>query len=356
MTSGPVRVLNKRYVLEEALGRGGMGSVWKAYDTLLERTVAAKELISGIGGGEDRDVSRERVRRETLALAKVEHPAIVSVHDLIFDGHGRDPWIVMAYVRGRSLEWLIREVPPLSDQKVANIVIGDDGAVRLVDFGVARIHGMNPLTSDSQLIGTPGFQAPELLSGRPPGPETDFVGTGRDPSPRPWTAGPRSAPTHGARRWRPSSTGTCPSRAPAARSPRWSSTCCASTRRTGPMPTASPWPCGPSPPAVSRADRTPVRTRTAGRAGAGANGGSAAQPGPSRRPGDADPPRPGRRLTPLSGLPVFDAAKIISGWPTDRAVADLLSLEESVAATIISRCADPVAGTLLSAIAADRPP
>jgi len=159
-----------------------MGSVWKAYDTLLERTVAAKELISGIGGGEDRDVSRERVRRETLVLAKVEHPAIVSVHDLIFDGHGRDPWIVMAYVRGRSLEWLIREVPPLSDQKVANIVIGDDGAVRLVDFGVARIHGMNPLTSDSQLIGTPGFQAPELLSGRPPGPETDFVGTGRDPS------------------------------------------------------------------------------------------------------------------------------------------------------------------------------
>ena len=61
------------------------------------------------------------MRREALALAKVEHPAIVSIHDLIYDGRGRDPWIVMAYVHGRSLRWLIKEAPPLGEQKVARI-------------------------------------------------------------------------------------------------------------------------------------------------------------------------------------------------------------------------------------------
>src|ERR1700743_794483 len=191
-------MLNHRCRLEERLGQGAMGSVWKAYDTRLERTVAVKELVSRRDGGEDLDVRRERVRREALALAKVEHPAIVSVHDLIFEGP--DPWIVMAYVRGRALGLIIKEEGPLDarrvagvgaaalhslmacheqrvyhrDVKPANIVLSDNGAVPLVDFGIARIVGKNPLTVDSNVIGTPEFLAPELLTDHRPGPATGW--------------------------------------------------------------------------------------------------------------------------------------------------------------------------------------
>src|SRR6202042_1100197 len=100
---------NQRYRLQDRLGRGAMGSVWKAYDARLERIVAAKELVSGADTGEDLSVRRERVRREALALAKVEHPAIVTIHDLIYEGTDQDPWIVMAYVRGQTLDASIRE-------------------------------------------------------------------------------------------------------------------------------------------------------------------------------------------------------------------------------------------------------
>ena len=204
MTSPPVRVLNDRYRLEQRLGQGSMGSVWKAYDTRLERTVAAKELVCGRDGGEDLGVRRERARREALALAKVEHPAIVSIHDLIYEGAGQDPWIVMAYVRGRPLDLIIKDSQPLDERRVAgiglavlhglracherdvyhrdvkpaNIVLCDDGSVRLVDFGIARIVGKNPLTVDSNVIGTPEFLAPELLTDHRPGPGTDLWALG----------------------------------------------------------------------------------------------------------------------------------------------------------------------------------
>ena len=188
-----------------------MGSVWKAYDTRLERTVAAKELVSARDGSEDLDIRRERVRREALALAKVEHPAIVSIHDLIYEGPGQDPWIVMAYVRGRSLDVIIKDPRPLDERKVAgiglavtqglmacherdvyhrdvkpaNILLGDDGAVRLVDFGIARIVGKNALTVDSNVIGTPEFLAPELFTDHQRGAGDGPVGARRDALLRP---------------------------------------------------------------------------------------------------------------------------------------------------------------------------
>jgi serine/threonine protein kinase len=204
VTPRPVRLLNNRYRLEEQLGQGSMGSVWKAYDTRLERTVATKELVSGRDGGEDLDIRRERVRREALALAKVEHPAIVSVHDLIYEGPGHDPWIVMAYVRGRPLDLIIKDAQPLDERRVAgiglaalqglvacheqhvyhrdvkpaNIVLSDNGVVHLVDFGIARIVGKNPLTVDSNVIGTPEFLAPELFTDHRAGPATDLWALG----------------------------------------------------------------------------------------------------------------------------------------------------------------------------------
>jgi hypothetical protein len=384
-----VRVLNHRYRLEERLGQGSMGSVWKAYDTRLERTVAAKELVSAHDGGEDLDIRRERVRREALALAKVEHPAIVSIHDLIYEGSGQDPWIIMAYVRGRSLDSIISGPQPLDERKVAgigmaalqglmacherdvyhrdvkpaNIVLSDDGAVRLVDFGIARIVGKNPLTMDSNVIGTPEFLAPELLTNHRAGPATDLWALGvtlycalegRSPF-RAETLPATIAAILSKNLAEPRTRGEVadlvlmmlrkhPGERPDA------ATVAAVLRRVANGAQAA------------RPNWQPARPVSAGRS-------ARAAPAPRVTQGTARRPVPGEQRrtastqalsaplpnTPLNGLPAADAAKIVSGCPTDRAVTDLLNLGETAAARIINRCADPVAGKLLSGIAADRP-
>ena len=360
MTPRPVRLLNDRYRLEERLGQGAMGSVWKAYDTRLERTVAVKELVSWRDGGEDLDVRRERVRREALALAKVEHPAIVSVHDLIFEGP--DPWIVMAYVRGRSLDLIIKEERPLDERRIAgiglaalhglmacheqrvyhrdvkpaNIVLSDNGAVHLVDFGIARIVGENPLTVDSNVIGTPEFLAPELLTDHRAGQATDL-----------WALGVTLY------------------YALEGRSPFRGETLPATIAAILSKNVAEPRTRGE----VAALVLTMLRKHPAERPDAATvaavlrqvvNGGKPVRPPgvPSqraRRPAERAGQWQPRRLTPLQEMPVLDAAKIISDWPTDRAVTDLLNLGETAAAGIINRCADPVAGKLLSGIAAGNP-
>lgn len=379
MTPRPVRLLNNRYRLEERLGQGAMGSVWKAYDTRLERTVAAKELVSGRDAGEDLEIRRERVRREALALAKVEHPAIVSIHDLIYEGPGQDPWIVMAYVRGRSLDLIIKDAQPLDERRVAgiglaalhglmacheqdvyhrdvkpaNIVLSDNGAVRLVDFGIARIVGKNPLTVDSNVIGTPEFLAPELFTDHQAGPGTDL-----------WALGVTLY------------------YALEGRSPFRAETLPATIAAILSKNLAEPRTRGE----VAALVLTMLRKRPAERPDAAtvaavlrraANGGQAARPSrqapnqsahvaqaqwPAERAGPrqprqaaSQPARPPLRRTPLQELPALDAAKIVSDWPTDRAVTDLLTLGETGAAGIINRCDDPVAGKLLSGIAADKP-
>jgi Protein kinase domain len=349
-----------------------MGSVWKACDTRLERTVAAKELISGRDGGEDLETRLERVRREALALAKVEHPAIVSIHDLIYAGPGQDPWIIMAYVRGRSLDSIISGPRPLDERKVAgiglavlqgliacherdvyhrdvkpaNIVLGDDGAVRLVDFGIARIVGQNALTMESSVIGTPEFLAPELLTNHRAGPATDL-----------WALGV---------------TLYC---ALEGRSPFRAESLPATIAAILSKNLAEPRTRGE----LADLVLTMLRKHPAERPDAGtvaavlrrvANGGPPGRPvplarvklSPARRPvpgpsrdASTRPLRAPSRLTPLEGMPAPDAAKVITDWPTDRAVTDLLCLAETAAARIISRCDDPVAGKLLSGIAADRP-
>ncbi|MBV8429772.1 MAG: protein kinase, partial [Solirubrobacterales bacterium] len=107
MTS-PGEVLNERYRLMRRLGGDGMGTVWQAFDADLERLVAVKELASGNFGDEDAATRRERVRREAIALAQVEHPVIVTVHDLISVGEDKAPWIVMRYVPGEPLSDVIK--------------------------------------------------------------------------------------------------------------------------------------------------------------------------------------------------------------------------------------------------------
>jgi len=372
VTTRAVRMLNQRYRLQDRLGRGAMGSVWKAYDARLERTVALKELVSGADTGEDLNVRRERVRREALALAKVEHPAIVSIHDLIYEGPGQDPWIVMAYVRGQTLDVSIRERRALGERKIAslglavlqglmacheqdvyhrdvkpaNIVLCDDGTVRLVDFGIARIVGKNPLTMDSNVIGTPEFLAPELLTDHRPGPGTDL-----------WALGVTLY------------------YALEGRSPFRGETLAATLAAILSKNLAEPRTGGEVAALVltmlrKRPDERPDAATVAAVLRRVASGGHAtennkqsmqrqdepaAQEGTPRRTTATEPPRAPIRLTPLHGVPALTAAKIVSDWPTDRAVTDLLALDEKAAAGVINRCDDPVAGKLLTGIAADEP-
>jgi hypothetical protein len=176
------RLLNGRYRLICPLGSGGMGSVWLAEDQLLERSVALKALISD-GAAHDLSERRARALKEARALARVRHPAIVSIHDVFFV-HA-SPWIVMEHVSGRSLGEIIAGQPMEErslariglhvlqglvavhragvvhrDVKPANILVADDGSIRLVDFGIARISGDESLTGH-RIVGTPDFLAPE---------------------------------------------------------------------------------------------------------------------------------------------------------------------------------------------------
>ena len=393
MKSQPRRVLSDRYHLVESLGEGAMGSVWKAYDTRLERTVAVKELISGHTTGEDLTVRRERVRREAQALALVEHPAIVSIHDLIYEGRDMDPWIVMGYVRGKSLKWIIEKNPPLEEQQVAriglavlhglracherdvyhrdvkpaNIVRDDNGAVCLVDFGIAQILGKKPLTGDSKVIGTPEFLAPELVDGKEADQATDLWALAVTLYSALESASPFRCETLTATFAailskdppRPRTRGALASLVMSmlAKEPKCrpdANRVAAELRRVAASEAASQ-------------SRQPARERAADRP-ADARAGSKSlsrPPSPQTSPAARQPPvrsgairalPPTQRLTPLSGWPDRDAAKIISEWSTDRAAAELLALDQGRAANIILQCSDPVAGKLLSAVAMSKPP
>ncbi len=194
------RLVNDRYRLSSKLGRGGMGTVWLADDMVLGRRVALKELVLA-QHGEGLSVRRERVLREARAAASIQDPGIVDIYD-VFEENGR-PWIVMAYIKGRSLFDLIEEdrlaerelarigLPVLGaltaahhakvlhrDVKPANIVISETGRVFLVDFGIAQIGGLSSLTTHNGFTGTLEFMAPERIDGRSLGPPSDLWSLG----------------------------------------------------------------------------------------------------------------------------------------------------------------------------------
>ena len=193
------RVVNGRYRLAYKLGDGGMGSVWLADDTLLDRSVALKELIQR-GAPNNLEERRMRALEEARAMARVRHPAIVPIHDVFFIDD--DPWIVMEYIKGQSLHDIIQErtldertIAKIGlqvlrglmavhragvvhrDVKPMNILVADD-SVFLVDFGIARITGDASLTGQS-IVGTPDFLAPERFkAGYKVGPPADIWALG----------------------------------------------------------------------------------------------------------------------------------------------------------------------------------
>ncbi len=164
-----------------------MGAVWQGHDSVLDRPVAIKR----VGAAPDRDASENAVRaeREARLAAALPHPDIIGVFDLVEDGDQR--WLVMEYVAGQSLADLVRSqgpVPPAvlvpilarcaaalaaaheqgivhRDVKPSNILVGDDGTVRLTDFGIARALTDVGLTQTGLVTGSPAYLAPEVASG-----------------------------------------------------------------------------------------------------------------------------------------------------------------------------------------------
>ncbi|MEU6013195.1 serine/threonine-protein kinase [Streptomyces sp. NPDC047515] len=196
-------VLAGRYRLGEVLGRGGMGKVWRAHDEVLHRTVAVKELTAGLYVAEaDRVVLHARTQKEARAAARITHPGVVTVHDVI--EYDNRPWIVMQYVDGPSLADEAKESGEIEpreaariglhvlgalraahgagvlhrDVKPGNVLLARDGQVLLTDFGIAAIEGDSTITRTGELVGSIDYLAPERVRGGDPGPASDLWSLG----------------------------------------------------------------------------------------------------------------------------------------------------------------------------------
>ncbi|MFD6550175.1 serine/threonine-protein kinase [Streptomyces sp. NPDC058398] len=197
------RLLAGRYRLGDVLGRGGMGTVWRAEDETLGRTVAVKELRfpSAIDEDEKRRLIT-RTLREAKAIARIRNNGAVTVFDVV-DEDNR-PWIVMELIEGKSLAEAIREDGLLTpkraaevglaildvlrsahregilhrDVKPSNVLIDHDGRVVLTDFGIAQVEGDPSITSTGMLVGAPSYISPERARGHKPGPAADLWSLG----------------------------------------------------------------------------------------------------------------------------------------------------------------------------------
>ncbi|MFE8988530.1 serine/threonine-protein kinase [Streptomyces collinus] len=197
------RLLAGRYRLGKVLGRGGMGTVWRAQDETLGRTVAVKELRfpSNIDEEEKRRLIT-RTLREAKAIARIRNNSAVTVFDVVQEDDR--PWIVMELVEGKSLAEVIREDGLLEpkraaevglavldvlrsahregilhrDVKPSNVLIAEDGRVVLTDFGIAQVEGDPSITSTGMLVGAPSYISPERARGHKPGPAADLWSLG----------------------------------------------------------------------------------------------------------------------------------------------------------------------------------
>ncbi|MGW5774758.1 protein kinase domain-containing protein [Streptomyces sp. NPDC003863] len=201
--AGEGRLLAGRYRLGAVLGRGGMGTVWRAVDETLGRTVAVKELRfpTSIDEDEKRRLIT-RTLREAKAIARIRNNGAVTVYDVV-DEDDR-PWIVMELIEGKSLADAVREDGTLAprraaevglaildvlrsahregilhrDVKPSNVLIAEDGRVVLTDFGIAQVEGDPSITSTGMLVGAPSYISPERARGHKPGPAADMWSLG----------------------------------------------------------------------------------------------------------------------------------------------------------------------------------
>ncbi|MBQ0891457.1 serine/threonine protein kinase [Streptomyces sp. RM72] len=201
--TGGERLVAGRYRLLSVLSAGGMGTVWYARDEVLQREVAVKEVRASAGLPAERITCMyARLELDAWAAARVDARSVVTVHDVVsFDGR---PWIVMEFVRGRSLADAIGAEGALApkeaarigvevlaalraahsagvlhrDVKPANVLLADDGRVVLTDFGIATLQGDTALTMTGEVVGSPEYLAPDRLLGRTPGTASDLWSLG----------------------------------------------------------------------------------------------------------------------------------------------------------------------------------
>jgi serine/threonine protein kinase len=201
--TGPGHVVAGRYELLHVIGHGAMGTVWRARDLVLAREVAVKEVrLPSPMSAQDRAVARERSLREAKVAARLTHPGVVTVHDVI-EAEG-SPWIVMELVLARSLSRVLAEDGPMPparaaemgtvllealgsahaagivhrDVKPGNVLITAGSRTVLTDFGIATVAGDPRLTQAGMVMGTPGFCAPERIRGAPASPASDLWSLG----------------------------------------------------------------------------------------------------------------------------------------------------------------------------------
>ncbi|WP_346279166.1 serine/threonine-protein kinase [Pseudonocardia sp.] len=198
-----VRRIGGRYRLSDLLGSGAMGTVWAGYDEVLQRRVAVKELKVPPGvPDQEAAEARERIMREARALGGLSHPNIITVFDVV-DVDGA-PMVVLELVPSRNLATMIGEQGTLTlqqtavvgfatagglraahrsgithrDVKPGNVLVADDGRVKLTDFGIARNIADAPMTSVGLVLGSPAYIAPEVAAGQPVTPAADLWGLG----------------------------------------------------------------------------------------------------------------------------------------------------------------------------------
>jgi eukaryotic-like serine/threonine-protein kinase len=201
-------LLGGRYRLDAEIGRGGMSTVYRAFDIVLERAVAIKLMHREIATDSDQ---LERFRREARSVAQLSHPHIVTVIDAgeepSLDGHhpgASTPYIVLEYVEGETLKDRIRREGPLDipqaiayaieiaralgaaherlivhrDVKPQNVLIGDEGGAKITDFGIARSLSEEGLTVPGRVLGTTDYVSPEQALGQPVTGQSDLYSLG----------------------------------------------------------------------------------------------------------------------------------------------------------------------------------
>ncbi|MEU0990935.1 bifunctional serine/threonine-protein kinase/glutamate ABC transporter substrate-binding protein [Streptomyces sp. NPDC005953] len=198
-------MIDGRFELLARLGGGGMGLVWRARDLVLHRDVALKEVRPPDAGLAEHDPTgaralRARVLREARALARTDHPNVVTIYHIVDGGEDTYPWLVMELVPGGSFQEHLGRRGTLTpeeaarvgrgvlaglraahavgiqhrDIKPANVLLRPDGRPVLTDFGIAAVQGSTALTATGSFIGTPDYMAPERVSGQDGGPAADL--------------------------------------------------------------------------------------------------------------------------------------------------------------------------------------
>ena len=190
-----------KYDVQDVLGKGGMGSVYRGFDPVISRQVAIKAISKASVGADDLKHIMQRFRHEAQAVGRLVHPRIVQIYD-----YGEDDavaYIVMELVNGKTLaqhlqqevSYEIREVGEIirqlldglghahaagvihRDVKPSNILINNDGRIKISDFGIARIES-SQLTQVGDVLGTPHYMAPEQFLGMDIGVEADLFSVG----------------------------------------------------------------------------------------------------------------------------------------------------------------------------------